>query len=222
MREASSHVDAQTTCCYADDPVLRPDCEHRAVVAYGPMALCRSCDARRSTIGKGMVGRSLVHGRDWSALEAVETAVGQLATAEEQLAGAVVAARRLGHSWGELGVALGVTRQAAQQRFSRRPRLWTLVSSAAVDNPKTGLFLAKGVDTEGVPKRRKTLPPIRVRGRWGWTRVIETPAGLSPGIEGSPGRAPADPRWTVPPDLMTSDGPPLRTLSGSRRNLNFQ
>ena len=150
MGEASSHVDAQTTCCYADNPVLRPDCEHRAVVAYGPMALCSSCDARRSTMGKGMVGRSLVHGRDWSALEAVETAVGQLATAEEQLAGAVVAARRLGHSWGELGVALGVTRQAAQQRFSRRPRLWTLASSAAVDNPQDRLFLGKGVDTEGV------------------------------------------------------------------------
>jgi len=150
MREASTHVDARTTCRYADDPVLRPDCEHRAVVAYGPMALCSSCDARRSTMGKGMVGRSLVHGRDWSALEAVETAVGQLATAEEQLAGAVVAARRLGHSWGELGVALGVTRQAAQQRFSRRPRLWTLASSAAVDNPQDRLFLGKGVDTEGV------------------------------------------------------------------------
>ena len=150
MREASTHVDARTTCRYADDPVLRPDCEHRAVVAYGPMALCSSCDARRSTMGKGMVGRSLVHGRDWSALEAVETAVGQLATAEEQLAGAVVAARRFGHSWGELGVALGVTRQAAQQRFSRRPRLWTLASSAAVDNPQDRLFLGKGVDTEGV------------------------------------------------------------------------
>jgi hypothetical protein len=101
-------------------------------------------------MGKGMIGRSLVHGRDWSALEAVETAVGQLATAEEKLSGVVVAARRLGHSWGELGVALGVARQAAQQRFSRRLRLWTLVSSAAVDNPQDKLFLAKGVDTEGV------------------------------------------------------------------------
>src|SRR5881296_2587038 len=114
------------------------------------MALCSSCDARRSTMGKGMVGRSLVHGRDWSALEAVETAVGQLATAEEQLAGVVVAARGLGHSWGELGVALGVTRQAAPQRFGRSPGLWKLTSSAAVDNAQDRLFLAKGVDTEGV------------------------------------------------------------------------
>ncbi len=89
---ASSHVDAHATCCYADDPILRPHCEHRAVVAYGPMALCRSCDARRSTMGKGIAGRSLVHGRDWSALETLEAAVAQLRAAEEQLAGAVVAA----------------------------------------------------------------------------------------------------------------------------------
>jgi hypothetical protein len=80
----------------------------------------------------------------------------------------------------------------------------------------------QGVSGVMAPKRRKTLPPTRVRGRWGWTRVIESPAGLSPGTEGSPGRAPVDPRVTVPPDLMTSDGPPLRVLSGSRRNLNFQ
>jgi hypothetical protein len=100
-------------------PVLRPRCEHRAVVAYGPVALCRSCDARRSTIGKGIVGRSLAHGRDWSALEAIEGAAGKLAAAEEWLTGAVATARDLGHSWGELGAALGVTRQAAQQRFGR-------------------------------------------------------------------------------------------------------
>jgi hypothetical protein len=143
--KASSYVDAHPTCCFADDPILRPHCEHRAVVAYGPMALCRSCDARRSTMGKGIVGRSLVHGRGWSALEAVETAVGQLATAEEQLAGAVVAARRLGHSWGELGVALGVTRQAAQQRFGRIPELWKITSSPAVGNTHDQGFLGKGL-----------------------------------------------------------------------------
>jgi hypothetical protein len=101
-------------------------------------------------MGKGMVGRSLVHGRDWSALEAVETAVGQLATAEEKLAGAVVAARRLGHSWGELGVALGVTRQAAQQRFGKSAGLWKLTSSTAVDKTQHQEFFGRKVDTEGV------------------------------------------------------------------------
>ena len=45
MSNPSRRVDALVTCCYADDPALRPHCEHRAVVAYGPMALCRSCDA---------------------------------------------------------------------------------------------------------------------------------------------------------------------------------
>jgi hypothetical protein len=119
MSNPSRRIDALVTCCYAGDPVLRPHCEHRAVVAYGPMALCRSCDARRSTMGKGIVGRSLVHGRDWTALETVEAGLRQLKAAEQQLVGAVAAARSLGHSWGELAVALGVTRQAAQQRFGK-------------------------------------------------------------------------------------------------------
>jgi len=68
-------------------------------------------------VGKGLVGRSLVHGRDWRALEAIEAAAGQLRAAEDQVVRTVAAARRLGHSWGELGAALGVSRQAAQQRF---------------------------------------------------------------------------------------------------------
>jgi malonyl CoA-acyl carrier protein transacylase len=64
-----------------------------------------------------MVGRSLVQGHDSSALAAVQTAVGRVRATEEELADSVAAARRLGHSWGELGTALGVSRQAAQQRF---------------------------------------------------------------------------------------------------------
>lgn len=116
---ASRSVDAGVTCYYAGDPARRPACDHRAVVAYGAIALCRSCDARRSTVGKGIVGRSLVRGCDRRALAAVETAVGRLRAAEEELAHSVAAARHLGHSWGELGPALGVTRQAAQQRFGR-------------------------------------------------------------------------------------------------------
>ena len=118
MRSAASRsVDASASCYYAGDPARRPDCEHRAVVAYGAVSLCRSCDARRSTVGKGIVGHSLVGGRDWSALEGVEAAADRIRAAEEQLAAAVASARRLGHSWSELGAALGVTRQAAQQRF---------------------------------------------------------------------------------------------------------
>jgi hypothetical protein len=109
-------------CYYAADPTRRPDCERVAVVAYGPVALCTSCDARRSTVGKGLVGRSLLPGRDPSALGAVASAVGQLRAAEEQLAVAVGSARHLGHSWSDLGAALGVSRQAAQQRFDHLAR----------------------------------------------------------------------------------------------------
>jgi hypothetical protein len=115
---ASRKVDAYVVCNYAGDP-QRPDCQHRAVVAYGPVALCADCDRRRSTVGKGMVGRSLVRGRSWSALLAAEAAAGRLADAEAALVEAVSAARAHGHSWGELAIALGVSRQAAQQRFGK-------------------------------------------------------------------------------------------------------
>ena len=35
------------------------------MVAYGAVSLCRSCDARRSTVGKGIVGHSLATGARW-------------------------------------------------------------------------------------------------------------------------------------------------------------
>lgn len=40
-----------------------------------------------------------------------------LADAEEELHQAVAAARAAGYSWAMVGASLGVTRQAAQQRF---------------------------------------------------------------------------------------------------------
>lgn len=114
---ASRGLDARRRCHYANDLTRRPDCEGWATIAYGPVALCPSCDARRSTVGKGVVGPSLVAGASWSALEAAEAAAAELRAAEDQLAAAVVSARRLGHSWRELGNALGVSRQAVQQRY---------------------------------------------------------------------------------------------------------
>jgi hypothetical protein len=122
LAETSRSLDARRRCYYAGDPTRRPDCEGWATTAYGPVALCPSCDARRSTVGKGVVARSLVTGASWSALETVEAAVGRLRAAEDQLVDAVVSARRLGHSWSELGNALGVSRQAAQQRFGHPAR----------------------------------------------------------------------------------------------------
>jgi hypothetical protein len=44
-------------------------------------------------------------------------AKGELRLAELNLRRRVRAARRGGHSWAAIGYALGVTRQAAQQRF---------------------------------------------------------------------------------------------------------
>ena len=117
LAEPSRIVDASVTCYYADDPD-RPDCEHRAVLAYGPIALCAYCNTRRSTVGKGMVGRTLVRGRSWTALLAVEAAARRLRAAEAELSDAVAEARSKGHSWGELGRSIGLSRQAVQQRFS--------------------------------------------------------------------------------------------------------
>lgn len=121
LAEPSRTLDAFVTCRYTGDPD-RPDCEHRAVVAYGRIALCAYCTTRRSTVGKGMVGRTLVQGRSWTALLAVEAAVDRLRAAEAELTDAVAEARSKGHSWGELGRSIGVSRQAAQQRFSQTSR----------------------------------------------------------------------------------------------------
>ena len=114
---SSRQVDTYPVCYYAERPDLRSECQRRAVVAYGAVKLCGDCDSRRSTLGKGVTPRSLVLGRDWAALDAIGTAAGHLRAAESEVSRAVAHARALGHSWGELGAALGVTRQAAQQRF---------------------------------------------------------------------------------------------------------
>lgn len=95
---------------------LRPDCDGVAVVAYGPTVLCASCDLRRSTVGKGMTPRP-VPGLELGRLLAAANAA---ADAEHQLADAAHAARVAGASWAQIGDALGLTRQAAQQRW-RRP-----------------------------------------------------------------------------------------------------
>jgi hypothetical protein len=44
----------------------------------------------------------------------------ELLSATAELQNAVSAARQTGRSWSEIGVVLGVSKQAAQQRFGRR------------------------------------------------------------------------------------------------------
>ena len=52
-------------------------------------------------------------------LVAVAEAADEATASTERLTAAVVRAREAGRGWGEIGRALGVSRQAARQRFSR-------------------------------------------------------------------------------------------------------
>ena len=105
--------------CYYDDPrhrALRPDCQGVAVVAYGPTPLCASCDLIRSSVGKGTAPRRLPGAELARLIDAARAA----ADADQHLAEAARAARRAGASWSQIGNALGLTRQAAQQRWGQR------------------------------------------------------------------------------------------------------
>ena len=58
----------------------------------------------------------------------VAAAVDRVQTAEEDLTAAVLRARRGGASWNHLALALGVSRQAARQRFAALEKSSTPVS----------------------------------------------------------------------------------------------
>lgn len=57
--------------------------------------------------------------RDATHFRAIVTAAAGVNVAEERLHEAVQAARAAGDSWTVIGAALGVSKQAAQQRFGR-------------------------------------------------------------------------------------------------------
>jgi len=102
--------------CYYDDArhrQLRPHCQGVAVVAYGPTRLCATCDAMRSSVGKGTVGRPVPGAELGRLIDAARNA----ADADNKLDRAARAARHAGASWTQIGDALGLTRQAAQQRW---------------------------------------------------------------------------------------------------------
>jgi len=106
-------------CYYAsqqNDHVTRHDCTGLASVVYGPLALCKSCDLRRSAVGRSTVGRLLA---DPESLVDVLAARERAAEAEAALAAAVARARGAGHRWSAIGTVLGLSRQGAQQRFVR-------------------------------------------------------------------------------------------------------
>lgn len=112
-RQAALTVELR--CYYADarHRQLRPHCQGVAVVAYGPTRLCAACDAIRSTVGKGTPARR-VPGAELARLIDAARAV---AAATTELTHAARAARHGGASWTHIGDAVGLTRQAAQQRW---------------------------------------------------------------------------------------------------------
>ena len=85
------------------------------MVRYGSIALCRDCDRRRSAVGKGMDRVALP---EPTTLVEVLLARDESARAEQALHDAVARARESGQTWSAIGIVLGTTRQAAQQRFA--------------------------------------------------------------------------------------------------------
>ena len=104
-------------CRYATEPDTRPHCQITAAVRPGHVALCASCDALRSTPGKGQPAIQLPAAPPLGPLHWVTPAQAQLRAAEAELAATVIRARQAGHTWTAIGASPGITRQAAQQRF---------------------------------------------------------------------------------------------------------
>ncbi len=119
-------VDTALACYYADDPARRPRCTLIATIQLGAVALCASCNTARSTLGKGQAPVRLPERPAFDALGWVATAQQRANAAEATLAAAVTRARQTGGSWSAIGAQLGLSRQGAQQRFTRpTPRTTT-------------------------------------------------------------------------------------------------
>jgi len=105
-------------CYYASDPERRPRCTLTATLRIGVVKLCPSCNAARSTLGKGQTTTPLPPSPALDVLGWVATAHQQTRAADAALAAAVTRARQTGASWSAIGNQLGLTRQGAQQRFT--------------------------------------------------------------------------------------------------------
>ena len=108
-------------CHYARDPARRPHCTLTAEVTLGAIALCGSCAAARSTLGKGMAAVPLPPGPAVDVLDWVADASRAAGQACRDLDAAVTRARSAGYSWARIAGRLGVTRQAAAQRYRHQP-----------------------------------------------------------------------------------------------------
>ncbi len=120
LRRRQGSVDAVVHCHYATDPIRRPHCTLTAVVRYGELALCSSCQSRRSTLGKGQPAMALPPAPALDVLAWVADTYQTAVAAEHALTTAVTRARQSGQPWSAIGTQLGITRQAAQQRFTTR------------------------------------------------------------------------------------------------------
>ncbi len=92
---------------------LRPHCQGIAVVAYGDIRLCAICDRMRSAVGRTNIARPLPGAELGQLIDAAHA----LAQAEHRLDDAVRGVRDAGATWAHIGDAVGLTRQAAQQRW---------------------------------------------------------------------------------------------------------
>jgi hypothetical protein len=104
-------------CHYALRPAERPSCQLTAIVTYGGIALCATCDLQRSTLGKGQPRRQLPD-TEPDPIALLTEARRHLIDAHEELQAAVTRARQHHSTWAAIARVLGTTRQAAQQRFT--------------------------------------------------------------------------------------------------------
>ena len=116
-RQRGPDTPAAVRSHYAGDPVLRPHCTLTAEVRLGAFALCGSCARARSALGKGIVPAALPPGPELDVPDWVADARAAASQASRDLAAAVARARSQGRTWTQIAARLGITRQAARQRF---------------------------------------------------------------------------------------------------------
>ncbi|GAC1611148.1 MAG: hypothetical protein NVS3B26_22090 [Mycobacteriales bacterium] len=140
-------VDTVQCCTHATDPDRRPHCRIVATIQFGASALCQPCADRRSTVGKGQPGTPLPPSPSIDLLDWIDAAHEQASDAERTLHAAVARGRQAGLSWAVIGARLGVTRQAAQQRFAR-------AAKTRSTTPATGRLDPNPASNPSSPRRR--------------------------------------------------------------------
>lgn len=132
-------------CHYATSPASRPGCQLTAVVRRGTVPLCASCDALRSTLGKGQPSTPIPAPAPARVLDWVGQAHARVLDTEAELTAAVTRARQHGHSWAAIAARLHITRQAAQQRFGTgQPRKADNTESPQSHLTQRGIVLRVG------------------------------------------------------------------------------